>query len=29
MNNEFDIEKESCPSFEIAAYLDGELDAAP
>ena len=27
MNNEFDIEKDSCPSFEIAAYLDGELAA--
>ena len=27
MNHEFDIEKDVCPSFEIAAYLDGELDA--
>ncbi len=27
MNHEFDIEKDGCPSFEIAAYLDGELDA--
>ena len=26
MNHEFDIEMDVCPSFEIAAYLDGELD---
>ncbi|MBK6748662.1 MAG: zf-HC2 domain-containing protein [Acidobacteria bacterium] len=26
MINEFDIELDACPSFEIAAYLDGELD---
>lgn len=27
MNNEFENELSMCPSFEIAAYLDGELDA--
>lgn len=27
MNHEFDNEFGICPSFEIAAYLDGELDA--
>lgn len=27
MMNKFDIEKDVCPSLEIAAYLDGELDA--
>ena len=26
MNHEFDIEMNICPSYEIAAYLDGELD---
>lgn len=27
MNHDFEMEKDVCPSFEIAAYLDGELDA--
>lgn len=26
MKNEFEIEKDVCPSIEIAAYLDGEID---
>lgn len=27
MDHEFDIAMDACPSFEIAAFLDGELDA--
>jgi len=28
MEHEFDIAMDACPSFEIAAFLDGELDGA-